>query len=210
VDEKYKVLFVGTGRYLGLKDLSDPAKQDPKGDWSWQQSLYAFKDDDTEYGNLRDAGLVEQDIIALAGGEERSISKNKVDWSSSPGWFVDFNPGNSSPGERVTVDPQLALGTLLVATNVPGASACSVGGDSWIYQFDYKSGSFVFGSPGDIVARKQTGALTVGMVVYQLQKGSIVGQVQRSETSMRKEDLNIAPGATPSRRTSWREITPDQ
>jgi hypothetical protein len=47
-------------------------------------------------------------------------------------------------------------------------------------------------------------------VVYQLQKGSIVGQVQRSETSMRKEDLNIAPGATPSRRTSWREITPDQ
>jgi type IV pilus assembly protein PilY1 len=210
IDEKYKVVFVGTGRYLGLKDLSDPATQDPKGEWSWQQSLYAFKDDDTKYGSLRDAGLVEQKIIGLAGGEERSITANKVDWSTSPGWFVDFNPGNASPGERVTVDPQLALGTLLVATNVPGATACAVGGDSWIYQFDYKSGSFVYGAPGDIVARKQTGALTVGMVVYQLQKGSIVGQVQRSETSMRKEDLNIAPGATPSRRTSWREITPDQ
>jgi len=25
---------------------------------------------------------------------------------------------------------------------------------------------------------------------------------------MRKEDIIIAPGATPSRRTSWREITP--
>ena len=45
--------------------------------------------------------------------------------------------------------------------------------------------------------------------VYQLQKGSIIGQVQRSETSMRKEDINIAPGSTPSRRTSWREIMPD-
>ena len=58
VEEKFKVLFVGTGRYLGLRDLTDPAKLDPKGDWAWQQSLYAFKDDDTEYGNLRDAGLV--------------------------------------------------------------------------------------------------------------------------------------------------------
>ena len=47
---------------------------------------------------------------------------------------------------------------------VPGATACAVGGDSWIYQFDYRTGSFVKGSPGDLVARKQTGALTVGMV----------------------------------------------
>jgi hypothetical protein len=67
----------------------------------------------------------------------------------------------------------------------------------------------VQGAPNNLVARKQTGALTVGMVVYQLQKGSIVGQVQRSETSMRKEDINVAPGSNPSRRTSWREINPD-
>jgi hypothetical protein len=33
--------------------------------------------------------------------------------------------------------------------------------------------------------------------------------VQRSETSMIKEDINTAPGSSPSRRTSWREITPD-
>jgi hypothetical protein len=59
------------------------------------------------------------------------------------------------------------------------------------------------------VARKQTGALTVGVVIYQLQKGSLVGQVQRSETSMMKEDINTAPGSSPSRRTSWREMTPE-
>jgi type IV pilus assembly protein PilY1 len=209
VDDIFKVVYVGTGRYLGLRDLTDPAKLDPVGDWAWQQSLYAFKDDGSELGNLRKAGLVEQTIKELSGGQERMVSTNKVDWSSSPGWYVDFNPAGASPGERVTVDPQLVLGTLLVATNVPGATACAVGGDSWIYQFDYRTGSFVKGSPGDLVARKQTGALTVGMVVYQLEKGSIVGQVQRSETSMRKEDINIAAGSMPSRRTSWREITPD-
>jgi type IV pilus assembly protein PilY1 len=210
VDAKYPVVYFGTGRYLGVKDLSDPSKQTPAGTWAWQQSIYAFKDTDSPLGNLRDAGnkLVQQTIIELSGGQNRTISSNSVNWSTQNGWYVDLNPGNASPGERVNVDPQLALGTLIVTTNVPGAGACSIGGDSWIYQFDYRTGSFVSGAPNNVVARKQTGALTVGMVVYQLQKGSIIGQVQRSETSMRKEDINIAPGASPSRRTSWREITP--
>lgn len=210
VNDTVKVVYVGTGRYLGLKDLSDPATQTPKGDWSYQNSLYAFRDDDKPLGNLRKAGLVQQTIIDLAGGQQRTATQNQVDWNTTLGWYIDFNPGGASPGERVTVDPQLALGTLLVATNVPGATACAVGGDSWIYQFDYKTGSFVYGAPSNLVAKKQTGALTVGMVIYQLQKGSIVGQVQRSETSMRKEDINVTPGAAPSRRTSWREITPMQ
>jgi type IV pilus assembly protein PilY1 len=211
VDSAHKVVFVGTGRYLGVKDLTDPATQTPVGNWAWQQSIYAFKDQGTKLANLRNPAnqLVPQIVTELAGGQERAVSGNKIDWATQNGWYVDLNPGNKSPGERVNVDPQLALGTLLVTTNVPGATACAIGGDSWVYQFDYRTGSFVQGAPNNVLARKQTGALTVGMVVYQLQKGSIVGQVQRSETSMRKEDINVAPGSNPSRRTSWREINPD-
>jgi type IV pilus assembly protein PilY1 len=76
-----------------------------------------------------------------------------VNWATDNGWYMDLNPGNKSPGERITVDPQLALGTLLVASNVPGGSACAIGGDSWIYQFDYRSGSYVEGAPKNLVAR---------------------------------------------------------
>ena len=211
VDSIHRVVYAGTGRYLGVQDLTDPSTQTPKGTWAWQQSVYAFKDEGKALGNLRGAAnqLVQQTITELGGGVERTASNNKVDWTTNGGWYLDFNPGNKSPGERVNVDPQLALGTLIVVTNVPGASACAIGGDSWVYQFDYRTGSYVSGAPNNMVARKQTGALTVGMVVYQLQKGSIVGQVQRSETSMLKEPINIVPGGTPSRRTSWREITPD-
>ena len=210
IQETYKAVFVGTGRYLGQKDLTDPATQTPAGAWAWNQSIYAFKDTDSALGNLRDAGnkLVQQEIQQVGGGQSRTVSRNAVNWATNNGWYVDLNPGNTSPGERVNVDPQLALGTLIVTTNVPLSNSCAVGGDSWIYQFDYSTGSYVTGASGNLVARKQTGALTVGMVVYQLQKGSIIGQVQRSETSMRKEDINVAPGASPSRRTSWREILP--
>jgi type IV pilus assembly protein PilY1 len=205
-----RVVYVGTGRYLGVSDLTDPATQTPVGDWAWQQSIYAFKDLDVPLDNLRNPAnkLVQQTLVELAGGTARTVSRNTVNWSTQNGWYLDLNPSNRSPGERVNVDPQLALGTLIVASNVPGANACSVGGDSWIYQLDYRSGSYVQGAPNNLVARKQTGALTVGLVVYQLQKGSIVGQIQRSETLMRKEEIIVAPGATPSRRISWREITP--
>jgi len=211
VKDTYKVIYIGTGRYLGIKDLTDPATQSPPEKIAYQQSIYAFKDLDTDLGDLRSPStkLVEQTITELSGGQERTITNNPVDWATRNGWFVDLNPGNKSPGERVNVDPQLALGTLIVSANVPNSGACSIGGDSWIYQFDYTTGSFVSGAPKNVVARKQTGALTVGMVVYQLQKGSLVGQIQRSETSMIKEDINTAPGSSPSRRTSWREITPD-
>ena len=118
-------------------------------------------------------------INELSGGTERTITRNNVDWKSDNGWYVDFNPGNKSPGERMNVDMQLTLGTLTIATNIPDGSACSIGGDSWVYHIDFRTGSYVEGVTNKIVARKQTGVLTVGTVVYQLQKGSLVGQVQR-------------------------------
>ena len=37
------VLYVGTERYLGLSDMTDPATQTPPSTDAWQNSLYAFK-----------------------------------------------------------------------------------------------------------------------------------------------------------------------
>jgi type IV pilus assembly protein PilY1 len=210
LDGQHKVIFVGTGRYLGLKDLTDPATQTPKGNWAWQQSLYALKDQGKDYGTLRSTSnhFVVQTITELSGGLDRTISRNNVDWKTNDGWYLDFNPGGTSPGERMNVDMQLALGTLQVSTNVPDGSACSIGGDSWIYHIDYMTGSYVEGVLNKVVARKQSGVLTVGTVIYQLQKGSLVGQVQRV-TDMVPDDIPVSPNSQPSRRTSWREMTPE-
>jgi len=104
------------------------------------------------------------------------------------------------------VDPQLILGTLVVATNVPGGSACAIGGEDWLYQFDFATGSSVQSSSGDVVANKQSGALIVGFVVYQLPGGAVVGHVGMATRDLRKQDINIS-GQGSGRRVSWRELT---
>jgi type IV pilus assembly protein PilY1 len=209
VQDTYRVVYVGTGRYVGNADLTDPATQTspvPNPITAWMQSLYAFKDKDTDLGTLRNAtGMVKQTLTSSS-STQRTVSSNAVDFSTQTGWYIDFNLSDS-PGERVNIDPQLVLGTLIVTTNVPNTTACAVGGDAWVYQFDYLTGKVVPNVSGGIVGNKQTGALAVGMVVYQLQKGSIIGQLQRSDTQQVLQTINTGPGTSPHRRTSWRELT---
>jgi type IV pilus assembly protein PilY1 len=217
IQNLYQVIAFGTGRYLGQSDLSDPATQSPPGTTAWQQSVYAFKDTDTNLGNLRLSGLVNQPLVGLAGGTTRSTSGactatacgNPVNWgNASAGWYFDLNPGNSSPGERVNIDPQLALGTLLVIGNVPGSSACSVGGDAWLYQIDFKTGGTVVSTPGQTIATKMTGALGVGQTSFQLPGGALRNVVIRSDGSTPTPNAtNTAPNSENSRRASWREMT---
>jgi len=202
------VIFVGTGRYLGNLDLTDPATQTPVGTSAWQQSVYAFKDLDTDLGNLRTAGLIQQTLTEIGSGLQRIVSSNTVNWTTASGWYFDLNPGNKSPGERVNVDPQLILGTVVIPTNVPGGGACSLGGDSWLYQVDYASGSFLSTQPGGVVANKMQGQMVAGVTSFQLGNGTIVlDKIGVGGGNPSKEFGQNNPGGSNSRRSSWREIT---
>lgn len=206
-----KVMYIGTGRYMGTKDLSDPATLTPVDTTTaWQQSLYAFKDKGTDYGtNLRTgATLVIQTLSALS-PTTRTVTTNAVDWNGKDGWVLDFNPGNASPGERVNIDPELVLGTLIVTTNVPiaaaGGASCSVGGDSWQYQFDFRTGSFLSTATGGVAGTKTGSVVTVGMAVIQLPSGAIKTIITGADTSKTTEGVNIGAGAGTVRRFSYRE-----
>jgi type IV pilus assembly protein PilY1 len=105
----------------------------------------------------------------------------------------------------VNVDPQLALGTLLFLGNVPGGGACSVGGDTWVYAIDYKTGAVVVTSAGKVAGRKVTGAIGVGLTVYE-------ANGLRSQTILSTGNPDggappTPPGGQSSRRSSWRELT---
>lgn len=176
------VIFVGTGKYLGASDLAN----------TQTQSIYAIRDSNTAYSSR---ALTLRTITQT--GTSASVTGGAVDWSLG-GWFADF----PESGERVNIDPQLVLGTLVVATNTPVNNACSVGGTSWIYQFNYSNGLAVSSSLG---SQQKTG-ITVGIVIFRLPTGQLKAVATDAGGGKKPLAINTNPGGTQSRRTGWREL----
>ncbi len=156
-----RIYYVGTGRYLAATDPSDTS----------QQSIYGFKDKDVAYGTNIRANLVTQ---TLTTGSPRTFKNPQtVDWNTQDGFVIDLNPGNDSPGERIVLDPRIELGTLVFASNVPSTGgACTPGGDSFVYNLDFTTGSYVPGAVNNIAGVRQ-GAFLVGFTPIQTTDGSI-------------------------------------
>jgi type IV pilus assembly protein PilY1 len=204
----FNVVYVGTGRFLGATDVpnpADPPLSDPTR--AYQQSVYGFKDTGADLGDLRAPGanLVQQ-TLSVIDGTTRTISNNAVDWSTQNGWYVDLNPASDSPGERVSIDPQLVKGVLIVVTNEPNSDACSAGGDSFLYQFDYRTGAYVPSAPGAVVGVKLGSALAAGFVVYRLPSGQL--KYTGIDVTGQKKTGGVNPGAGGAlgSRASWREL----
>jgi len=148
-----RVVFVGTGKYLEVSDLTDISKQ----------TLYAIKDDNAT-STVTDprSVLVQQTIVPEGFDTRKSGTSNAVDFGSGLGWYIDF----PDKGERQNVASQLVLGTLLVPTTVPTSSACQPAGYGWLTFLDYETGTAV-NNLGSNVVSLRTNAPTVGFnVVY--------------------------------------------
>ena len=213
-------VFVGTGRYLGTTDLSNVSVQ----------SVYGLKDDLAKtdlttpaayFGGANGprslAGMVRQYIYQPT-GTTRTTSHYGVDWSTQLGWYADFVVSDSatnlpvapspSPGERVNIDPILISGSLIVVTNVPETSACTLGGTSWLYSFNFLTGTNVDTAVDQAVATKLPGnAITVGIVVGRLPGGQLKAWITDSGGGKTPTDPPTK-GTGATKRSSWRELVP--
>src|SRR4029079_8096105 len=145
--------------------------------------------------------LVAQTLSLVSPGL-RGISSNAVDWTTKDGWYVDLNPAvDPSPGERVNIDPRLVLGTLVLLTNVPTTGgSCSIGGSSFEYEFDFRTGSSLSTSSGGVVGRSLGGTIAVGMAIVQLPSGSIKDIVTGADTSKTTSDVNVSAASASVKR----------
>ncbi|MDE2598856.1 MAG: hypothetical protein KGL40_04460 [Rhodocyclaceae bacterium] len=191
-----RIIFVGTGKYLEIADLTDTQKQ----------SIYAMKDDNaaTTFVNPRGT-LVQQVLTQDQTGAYRFSSNNPVDWFNGRGWYIDL----PDSGERVNVNPQLDSGTLFVPTTVPSNTACSPGGYSWLNYLDYKSGTAITGSNGYV--SQKTNAPIVGINIFYLPSGKrVVGIVTADGPTPKPPSKEIPPppggGEFNSFNVMWREI----
>ncbi len=201
------VVYVGTGRFLGVSDLTDTSKQ----------TLYAIKDNlgTTSFTNPRSLNTFVQQTISVGscptnapasvcgpGQIARTSTNLAVDFGTKNGWFVDL----PDTGERANNDPQLALGTLVLSTNVPNSTACTIGGSSNLYFFNYKTGGPVLPTTTNVVGKSLGNALATRTVVVKLTTNEIIGITQLGDGSKRKDNIQIPPITGSTRRVSWREL----
>lgn len=190
---KFPVVYVTTGQYLNTADLSDKHRQ----------SIYAIKDPLTtdSLGVIRSRTDFVVQTITAKGDEnrDRSSSNEKVDWITKGGWRADF----PLAGERVSVNPQIALGTIFVGTNVPNDDACSAGGRSFLYEFDYATGVSTATFIGDVLVQ--------GLTLVQLTEAggaadSLVTIITLSDGTVDEKITDPGSAGGTLRRSSWREI----
>ena len=208
-------IFVGTGRLLGLPDLTDV----------YTQSVYGFVDItangggyDLDYPDPTDGGGLRDELRQLtltpktdpagkpATGATRTISCSGATCSRKSGWVVDL----IDDGERMNIDMSLTLGTLIFASNVPRNTACSIGGYSWLNFVDYRTGQTVAGAT--VVSQSLGDSLAVGLSVMRLPSSTPGGQGKTVAVVMGSSGVpttasppvNVPPPI--GRRVSWREI----
>jgi type IV pilus assembly protein PilY1 len=205
------VVLVGTGKYLGSGDLADQS----------QQSIYALKDKLQETGitDARGATMLARTLTqttgaangALAGQTIRTVTGAPLAWTQADreGWYMDLNPGNTSPGERVNVDMSLQFNVLTAAANVPEENACNVGGTAYLYFLDLTTGMNVPTAVNGMAGLRLSGnALVAGVKTLRLGSGKTVTVVTDTAGNVDSVD-NPDPsgsGAGLAKRTAWREI----
>lgn len=190
---KKRVVFVGTGKYLEISDLTDTE----------QQSLYAMKDDNNAATLNNPRTILVQQTISSAGGT-RTGTSNTVDFSSGYGWYLDF----PDSGERQNVPGMLVQGILLVPTTVPSNTVCSPGGYGWLNFFNYKTGGPANASTG-LVSTK-TNAPIVGLNIVYINGKPVVTVVTSDhptpELPPTQPEFAKQPSEFKSHRAIWREL----
>ena len=192
------IVMVGTGELLGNADLTTLQ----------QQSIYGIVDTLTgnpTYANLRSS--LSSLTFVEPGGLVRTIActNGAATCGTNNGWVVDL----PDPGERVNVEMQLQLGILTVASNVlTNNNACNVGGFSWVNFLDFATGTAVKTAASGVASQKMTSALIVGINIIRLPSGKVEAIVTTSDTQQSTVTPPQPVGSAPTKRVSWREITP--
>lgn len=209
----YRFIYVGTGQYLGDSDVTTSATQ----------TMYGLVDDlsgaptiDSLRASLQQQTLSQPFAVQVTDATtgvvssvvQRTATANKVvlvGGGKKRGWYIDLPVS----GERVSTDPQLALGSLVFSSNIPSGVLCVPGGSSYLNILDYRTGGALDASVLAWSSKFLGNALASRPVLVQLPSGELRALIRLSSDKTIAETVP-SPLSTPKvRRVSWREL-PDK
>lgn len=189
-------VYVGTGRYLGISDKAN----------TQTQTIWGIRDPLTQTAIATPrTTLASRTMVNVGTGTSATRIITNTNCAAPNGWYIDL----PDQGERVNVDMQLQLGTLVAATNVPSQNACNVGGYSWLNYVNYKTGCAVPSSGGQVGNRLVSSsgeALAVGVNIVRLPTGQVkIISTDSAGGHTTSSGAFESPSPT-GRRITWREI----
>jgi Tfp pilus tip-associated adhesin PilY1 len=161
------------------------------------------KDTGEDLGVLtEDAALLVEQTMEVDGSPRTITDPQPVDWAVKNGWYL-LTP----VGERMNVDPRLQLGTFVIVANQPNEDYCTVGGVSWLYTVDYRSGGPVATQRDMAVGQPVGNSIATGLTLIRLPTNKLIAVVTQADTTVRAMDVPAAPGAAgEARRVGWSEV----
>lgn len=202
-----RVVFVGTGRYLGTSDLTTTQRQ----------TVYAIKDDsnastiDTPRTATGANAFVAQTLTTDPLNPANRIgSNNSVDWTAQGGWYVDLFTALTGEGsERVHINMDLTQGVLAFASTVPASSVCNPGGYGYFTYLNYATGGYVPGSANGVTSSR-VDSVIVGINVFYINGGPKYRIVKSDKPTPLPPPLEPpgggGTGGFQGKRAIWREL----
>ena len=221
---KTRMVYVGTGRYLGETDLGNNQTQTIYGIPDNLGMHSDFPASDNPYvtnGNtvypmsgltLRDQLFHNTLILAPGDATHRIVdpantqvcNATAIDAANScVGWYVDL-PGT---GERVTVDMRLVNTTLIAASNVSPVNVCDTGANAWINQIDALTG---LAADPTKFSTYLGGAGVVGESLIRDQFGRILDVITLADGSKQVTVVTVQQALPLGRRSTWRDLLIDK
>jgi type IV pilus assembly protein PilY1 len=218
------MVYIGTGRYLGVTDKTDTTIQ----------AFYGVKDKwlktINNFTTVTRADLQEQTILTegnagdLVGGQRvtfdyRITSANDVS-KTKDGWYLTLtSPGTPSvKGERVTTQAQISGNKVIFVTTIPPVDTCEFGGSSWLMELNITDGkkfdTAIFDTNGDgfvddrdaLVNGRGWNELTTPPALIPECPNGTVCKVTSGSSGNLSMVLNNGDTTIPKGRISWRQL----